>query len=220
MNDTDYQNVYYLVAAIVAGAGLLAKLGSVFWKGFVKREIDIIAENRRKLDVVFKELIPNHGSSIKDKINKLEQSVAHNNELTEKIFNRQRWLMERQDLPIFESDLNGRYVWVNEKYASLFGKSASHFLGHGWKNTIHPEDRERVEEGWAQSVKDGIDSEPIYRAIIKDRIVNIKAVISKTDDGYIGSLIVFDCHHHDGGCPADLRSECKSKGHCKKSIQP
>jgi hypothetical protein len=67
-------------------------------------------------------------------------------------------------------------------------------LGNGWKNIIHPEDRERVVRNWELCVKDGIDAEDTYRIIdIEGRVYRVFCSAAKTEgNGYIGSIKVLD----------------------------
>jgi PAS domain S-box-containing protein len=202
------QSVYYIVAASATALGLLYKVSFTIWK-VVKKEVSSMKDDREKLNVVFKEVTTNHGASIKDKVNSLEKSISRNNELTEKIFFRQRWLMENQNIPIFEADKEGLCTWVNEEYAQMFGKSATFFLGNGWKNIIHPDDRKRVEEHWEHCVKDAIDSEDVFRVVADNREVIIKSIANKTADGYIGSII-------KKGCNSDNCPDCKIPDICER----
>lgn len=209
MSGEGIQHIYYFIAGGTALAGLMYKSGSVTFR-FVKKQVDSLREDREKLHVVFQEVTPNHGSSIKDKINKLEIAVNRNNELTEKIFFRQRWLMENQDSPIFETDKDGSFIWVNERFARLFLKSSSFFLGNGWKNVIHPEDREKVESHWNKSVKEEISYEEIFRVISLARIIEVKVTATKTySGGYIGSISILSCSNKvRSSCPCDFNGIC------------
>jgi PAS domain S-box-containing protein len=205
----DSQSLYYMVAASATAAGLLYKIGKAVSK-VIKEEVLTLKEDRRKLHVMFSELTANHGTSIKDKVNALEKSIVRNNELTEKIFFRQRWLMENQNIPIFESDKSGLCVWVNEEYAHFFGKSATFFLGHGWKNMIHPDDRKRVEEHWDNCIRDKIDAEDTFRVIGDGgKVFVVKIVANKTESGYIGSIIKKGCDSRS--CP-----DCKTPDTCER----
>jgi len=185
-----YPDIQYILA-MLAFMGILIKVGSIIYE-FCSNKLKQINEDRGKLNRIFEEMTPNHGSSLKDKIDKLEKSIEKNNELTEKIFYRQRWIMERQDLPIFESDHDGLCSWVNERYAKLFGKSSSNFLGNGWKNIIHPDDRERVEFHWNESVRDKIDYKDTFRALSNDKIIKIQIIANRIESGYIGSVEVLE----------------------------
>lgn len=204
----DSQSIYYLVAASATFLGLCYKIGSVLFRG-VKKEVVSLREDRERLRTVFKEVTSNHGTSIKDKVNYLEKAIVRNNELTEKIFFRQRWIMENQDIPIFEANGEGQFDWVNEEFAHLFGKSVSHFIGNGWKNVIHPEDRNRVEKHWDSCVKDKIDIEDTFRVMGEGRILIVKMVANKTEGGWIGSIIKKGCD--SANCP-----DCKTPEICER----
>tara|TARA_R110000868_G_scaffold29093_1_gene108344 strand:- start:94 stop:690 length:597 start_codon:yes stop_codon:yes gene_type:complete len=185
-----YEKIQYLLA-LFALLGLLWKL-SIFCFKYIKKEYESKREDRKKLDTIFSELTPNHGSSLKDKVNKLEVAIGRNNELTEKIFSRQRWIMDRQDTPIFESDEKGLCYWVNDKYCKVLKRDSSYFMGNGWKNIIHPEDRERVVDHWENCIRDGIDSENHFRILDSEgKEINVKCAATKTENnGYIGSLYI------------------------------
>jgi len=45
---------------------------------------------------------------------------------------------------IYQTDAQGRCVYVNSALCELFGLSEQEALGDGWLNRIHPEDRDRV----------------------------------------------------------------------------
>ena len=64
---------------------------------------------------ISKELKPNGGSSLKDQVTDLHKS-------TKIILNRQRWILENRDEPIFETDENGNFKWVNEAFIRLTDK--------------------------------------------------------------------------------------------------
>lgn len=204
----DSQSVYYIVAASATIIGLIYKIGGTVIKA-LKKEIGTLKEDRKKLHVVFSEVTSNHGTSIKDKVNSLEKNVDHNTRLTEKIFFRQRWIMENQDIPIFETDSNGLFDWCNEEFAHLFGKSASHFMGNAWKNIVHPDDRNRVEKHWESCVKDKIDIEDVFRAMGEDRVLIVKLVANKTEGGWIGSITKRGCDSTN--CP-----DCKTPELCER----
>lgn len=204
----DSQSIYYIVAASTTALTLCYKIGHILF-GVVKKELLSLSEDRERLRTVFSEVTSNHGSSIKDKVNYLEKAILRNNELTEKIFFRQRWIMENQDIPIFEANSLGSFEWVNEEFAHLFGKSVSHFIGHGWKNVIHTDDRNRVEKRWDSCVKDKIDIEDTFRVMGDNRIIIVKMVANKTEGGWIGSIIKKGCD--SANCP-----DCKTPEICER----
>ena len=95
---------------------------------FLKKQYERITSLHNKVDVIFKEVTPNGGSSIKDKINSLSQQMTENTQMTEKIFHRQRWILDNRDEPIFESSEDGKCIWVNSSYMKLLKRDNNYFI--------------------------------------------------------------------------------------------
>jgi len=53
---------------------------------------------------------------------------------------------------IFQTDAEGRCVYVNERWCEFTGLSPAEAAGQGWNKALHPEDRERVVGLWEASV--------------------------------------------------------------------
>ena len=159
---------------------------------FLKKQYERITSLHNKVDVIFKEVTPNGGCSIKDKINSLSQQMAENTQMTEKIFHRQRWILDNRDEPIFESSEDGKCIWVNSSYMKLLKRDNTYFIEHGWKNAIHESDRDRVVDNWNDCVKDGRMYEDDYKMVDVDgNIISVHCNAVKThNNGYIGSLKV------------------------------
>jgi len=200
---SNLNKIYYIISAII-GAITLFGLFSKFIKKFIdkiKQRQCKIENINNKIEKIFEEITPNHGSSIKDKINsldkrmdKVDDNLVKNNTLTEKIFYRQRWILDNAGSAVFESDSNGKCIWANVQYLKLVQRDMDFILGNGWKNIIAPEDRERVIRNWELCVKDGIDAEDTYRIVDSEGNTHrVFCSATKTDaNGYIGSLKVLD----------------------------
>lgn len=183
-----------IVASIILAIGsaltVAYKIVRITSKGIAERK-----EMYKKINHIFEELTPNHGSSIKDKINKMDKQLSENTILTTRIFDRQRWLLDNQNITVFESDNDGKCLWTNKKYCDWLKRDDKYFLGHGWKNAIHPEDRERVSEYWETCMTDGRDFENIFRMIGRDaKIYNIYCIANKSvnNNGYMGIIKIVD----------------------------
>jgi PAS domain S-box-containing protein len=59
-----------------------------------------------------------------------------------------RVLATHAPVGIFQSDAMGDCVFVNHRWLELTGLSLAQAMGQGWKQAIHPEDRERVFHEW------------------------------------------------------------------------
>ena len=143
-----------------------------------------------KIEQISKEFKPNHGSSIKDILNKVQLDLSKNTELTEKISVRQKWILDNREMPIFESDEEGKCIWVNAAYLELIKRDMNFVIGNGWKNVIAPEDRARVTSNWESCVKDGRDSEDTYSIMDSDgnKHLVFTAACKTGKFGYVGAL--------------------------------
>lgn len=200
---TNPSNLYYFISAIIAGLGLLGILYRIFKKifTFIKEKYSQIESAHEKIEKIFKEITPNHGTSIKDKINSfdkrmgtIDENLKRNNQLTEKMFSRQRWILDQTTGPVFEADEEGKCIWANSYYLKLLQRNLDSIIGHGWKNAIAPEERERVIENWETCIKEGRDAEDTF-TIVTDSGKRLKVfcIAHKTENnGYMGSLKVLD----------------------------
>lgn len=184
--------------AIIAPVACAIAVG--FWK-IIRKVAKIISDKYlflestiSKINEISKEFAPNHGSSLRDSITRIQNDLAKNTELTEKISTRQKWLFDNREMPIFESDEQGLCVWVNVAYMNIVKRDMNFLLGHGWKNAIAPEDRERVVESWNSCVKDGRDSEDTYSLIDShgERTKVFTAACKTGKFGYVGAIKILN----------------------------
>lgn len=71
------------------------------------------------------------------------------------LYSRYESLVTHSPAGIFETDAKGRCVFVNEKWTELSGLTRQQALGSGWKQALHPEDRERELELWQKHIRAG-----------------------------------------------------------------
>jgi PAS domain S-box-containing protein len=183
-----------IIAQIILATGSLLTASYKLFR-VISKEITERKDMHNKINHILEELTPNHGSSIKDKINKMDSQLSENTLLTGRIFDRQRWILDNEDIIVFESDNDGKCVWANKKYCDWLKRDDKYFLGHGWKNAIHPDDRERTSEYWEECVADSRDSENLFRMVDRDgKIYNVYCIANKSTDnnGYMGTIKIVD----------------------------
>ncbi|HEY9748331.1 MAG TPA: PAS domain S-box protein [Allocoleopsis sp.] len=54
---------------------------------------------------------------------------------------------------IFRTDLDGKCIYVNQRWCQMAGLTLSTAKGSGWVEAIHPEDRDRVDLAWQQTIQ-------------------------------------------------------------------
>ena len=83
-------------------------------------------------------------------------------------------ILDTLDLAHFISDAKGQCIKVNSKWISITGLPEADALGHNWLLSVHPEDREHIEEKWQHMVENNAPFEEVFR--YQNRIT---AVITK-----------------------------------------
>lgn len=190
--DFEQFNTYVkITGAVIGGVAFVYKIVIYFYR-LLKRKLEAQQKMADRIEFIFSELTPNHGSSLKDQVNKIQKDINENTVFTKQICHRQRWILDNRDEPIFECNCDGEYTWINEKYKSLVNYDSKDLLGHGWKTIIHSEDRDRVCHEWDSAVEDKRNSNGEYKIVTKDgKIYNVSSVVVRTDNlGYIGAFKV------------------------------
>ena len=133
---------------------------------------------------ISKELKPNGGSSLKDQVTDLHKSTII-------ILNRQRWILENREEPIFETDENGNFKWVNEAFIRLTDRLFKDLENNNWINALCEKTRTEVNDSWQISIENKRNFE--HEIIIidsKDRAFSAKCIAVRQEDGkYVGKLI-------------------------------
>jgi len=74
-----------------------------------------------------------------------------------------RTLANFSPVGIFQTDLNSRCIYVNERWCEIAGISPGQAIGDGWINAFHPEDRTTIANAWNQMVESGGEFTREYR---------------------------------------------------------
>src|SRR5690606_15993579 len=82
-----------------------------------------------------------------------------------------RTLASHAPVGIFQTDLNGDNLFVNEGWRQMAGMTSEEARGKGWTNAIHPDDRERVTANWQQALASGTSSSAEFRFRRPDGVV-------------------------------------------------
>lgn len=108
-----------------------------------------------KLKKILAETKTNGGSSLRDQLNRIEQYVTH---LT-------LWTEAGQHLtakPMFKSDQNGKFIWINTAFARMVGVGLEDLKGLGWLSFISDADQAKISKEWDESVADGRRFEAVF----------------------------------------------------------
>jgi diguanylate cyclase (GGDEF)-like protein/PAS domain S-box-containing protein len=102
-------------------------------------------------------------------------------------------LAEQLPVGVYETDLDGCFTYVNERWSELTGLSPEHAYGQSWSSVLHPEDVDRVVAEWHACRADDRDFSLEYRYQRPDGSVTwvwCRAVEVRDDGeltGYLGT---------------------------------
>ncbi len=105
-------------------------------------------------------------------------------------------LWEKSPAAIYRTDASGRCLWVNKKWSELTGRARETSLGDGWREAVHPEDRERLSREWIRPFAERASFVSEYRYLRPDGTVRwvlgrATAHLGPDDEllGYIGVTV-------------------------------
>jgi PAS domain S-box-containing protein len=107
-----------------------------------------------------------------------------------------RALLTAAPVGIFQADLAGNCLFVNEQCSQLMGLSATAALGQGWLTAVYPEDRDLVHQRWQAAIRSEQEFSMEHRFLTPLGQVNWVAdkAIAICDDlgivtGYLGTVM-------------------------------
>jgi PAS domain S-box-containing protein len=132
-------------------------------------------------------LIP-EGRDISDR-KKMESAL-------QKSESRFRALLTAAPVGIFQADLLGNCLFVNEQCAQLMGITETEALGKGWINAVHPDDRDRLVQEWQVTIQAEQEFALEHRFMtsngqvnwVSDNAIAIRDE-SETVTGYLGTIM-------------------------------
>lgn len=106
-----------------------------------------------------------------------------------------RALAEAAPVGIFQTDIHGDCIYVNEKWCDMAGLSPDEAYGKGWENALHPEDRVRISARWYHMARTGDKFALEYRFKTPDgKVTWLFGLAAALEDdagnsiGYIGTV--------------------------------
>lgn len=145
-------------ATLASVATVLSGVAAVLWRSPLKRlarpvvsvlaHLDPLHGIKRDIAHITKELRPNGGSSLSDKVNAIWTRQGMSAATV-------GMLLDESEALLWQSDTEGRQVWASRALIEATGRPASELLGWGWLNVIHPEDRESFRKAWISCLVEG-----------------------------------------------------------------
>lgn len=78
---------------------------------------------------------------------------------------RLRTLSESSAVGVATADAQGRITSLNRRAVDIVGQPMEACLGRGWQASLHPDDRARVESGWATAIAHNVSVQANFRFV-------------------------------------------------------
>jgi PAS domain S-box-containing protein len=82
---------------------------------------------------------------------------------------RYRALLTASTQIVWRANAQGEAIFPNSSWQEQTGQSHEEMLGHGWRDAIHPDDRDRGWQVWQQAMREGKAFEDELRVRMRDR---------------------------------------------------
>ncbi len=96
---------------------------------------------------------------------------------------------------IFQTDMAGNCLYVNDRWCEMTGLGLQTALGQGWQQALHPSDREEIAAEWAQSTRHQRPFQLEYRFLRPDGTVRwvygqsvVELGVNGEPIGYVGTV--------------------------------
>ena len=133
-----------------------------------------------------------------------------------------RGLAAAAPVGIWQADVDGGCRYVNERWSQIAGMSLAEAAGQGWLRAVHPADRARVSQAWADALGGGAAFMQRFRFLRPDGSeswVIGNAVASQGADGrrngHIGTVTDVTESHHQSQALERAKSEAEAAARAK-----
>jgi PAS domain-containing protein len=120
---------------------------------FVYKPIREVISTLENHSIVLKELQPNGGGSIKDRVMLASQKIGEIDSSVNYIKSLALSQLDLIQYPIWKSDSEGNTTFINDSYKELFEIDFDDSKGYKWTSLIHKEDTDSYLKEWKDSLK-------------------------------------------------------------------
>lgn len=140
-------NHIVLAGQVIGGLVSIWAAVKFIFKPFTKFVLSPVLKVHQQIDFIEKELKNNGGMSLKDLVQGINKKLG-------RLERRQYSFLDHTDQLLFETDSQGRFLWVSKALLRALNVSEEDMLFNSWRNTIDFSDQERVVGEWDKAIKD------------------------------------------------------------------
>lgn len=186
---------------VVAGAGKIvhSKIILPMFRNWKEKKAKAEADAARQLETfervsqIYKQLHPNGGGSMADKLNALTVDVNNIKESLIKMDAKQKFALNIQNVAYMYADSNGEINYVSPATVKLLNRSESELAGKGWISCVENTDAVRVHSEWRKCIEEKRTFDE-YINFKEGKLVHCMAFHSHNRETgkYLGSYATFE----------------------------
>tara|TARA_Y100000004_G_C8943518_1_gene425207 strand:+ start:1761 stop:2399 length:639 start_codon:yes stop_codon:yes gene_type:complete len=145
-----------IIAVLISSLGGVFGLVTLVWKKFLKPIIKLCQNQdffKESVEEIRKELQTNGGSSLKDTIIDMKDTVHRIDRRQKIIEQRTKAALHYSNEALFETDIAGRLIWSNAHFCKYVKDNPSNMTGFDWLSMIKENERDELLNEFLSCVK-------------------------------------------------------------------
>ena len=174
-------------------------------------------KRRRVAEAQLQETLASVEQQVADRTDALSRAMAEL-KISEKQF---RLITDLSPVHLFRAGPDGDATFLSPGFLSMTGLSRDQALGFGWIDSVHPEDRQRLMEGWHEA----LHSQVIFQAEFRFRVgtgefrwYRARVVPDRDEDGTVCGWVGAAVDLHELHLALDERAEALDKAESARRL--
>ena len=145
-----------IIAVLISSIGGIFGLLTLVWKKIIKPLVKLCQNQdffKESMQELRKELQTNGGSSLKDAIIDMKDTVHRIDRRQKIIEQRTKAALHYSEVALFETDIAGRLIWSNANFCKYVKDNPGNVTGFDWLSMIKEEERDELLNEFLSCIK-------------------------------------------------------------------
>ena len=134
-----------VIAIVLPLLGAIGGLFAFVWRKLIKPANGFLKDHEKikaSIQTIKEEVITNGGRSLKDAVVCLKATCERIEDRQKVINQRSKASLHYQNEALFETDEDGKLIWINDKFYQVTGETLTNMEGYNWVTIIDEPERE------------------------------------------------------------------------------
>ena len=134
-----------VIAIVLPLLGAIGGLFAFVWRKLIKPANSFLRDHEKikaSIQTIKEEVVTNGGRSLKDAVIQLKRTCDRIEDRQKVINQRSKASLHYQNEALFETDKDGKLIWINDKFYQVTGETLTNMEGYNWVTIIDEPERE------------------------------------------------------------------------------